>query len=476
MSDTIVVVTEVPVTVQVAGPQGPQGTAGQGVATGGTTGQVLKKRSGTDYDTEWGTGGGTVTYGTTAGTATEGNDARIATIGSATISTDQTGGGSGTAGNINTSTSGDGVGGYIDTSAINADGGYIDTHGENYAPGGNINTSNGGGSINTRGTGSIGLGNSGTRTTIVGAATADRSVSLPDASGTVALTQQATDYEVTDPTKGYILKSATKRWRLTIDDNGVLFRTALTLLLSAFLMCSSHAQVRDLVYGTNNVVIGPTNTNALAFTNSVAFSNPLTFGTNAAATRTNLGLGSLATNNSVASGAASTNSLLTADGAGGSSFVASRLSVAGLTTNVVRTSWANVGADKPTNDTGLSLTYAAGSVYKLRWSVFVSSTWSNVAYGIAFSSTNSFGVRNGYQVTPSSSTPSGATIAAGVTNTTLVSDSTSSYPTPVYVGGEIVFFSTNAGTLNFRFWTTASNTNTSTLFSNSIISLEKLYP
>jgi hypothetical protein len=99
-----------------------------------------------------------------------------------------------------------------------------------------------------------------------------------------------------------------------------------------------------------------------------------------------------------------------------------------------------------------------------------------VAYGIAFNGTNSFSVRNGYQVTPSSSTPSGATIAAGVTNTTLVSDSTSSYPTPVYVGGEIVFFSTNAGTLNFRFWTTASNTNTSTLFSNSIISLEKMYP
>lgn len=38
------------------GPQGetgPQGPAGQGVPTGGTAGQVLTKRSGTNYDTEW---------------------------------------------------------------------------------------------------------------------------------------------------------------------------------------------------------------------------------------------------------------------------------------------------------------------------------------------------------------------------------------------------------------------------------------
>lgn len=48
------------------GPRGPAGPAGQGVPTGGSTGDVLKKRSGTDYDTEWGTdqtgsGGGGLT-------------------------------------------------------------------------------------------------------------------------------------------------------------------------------------------------------------------------------------------------------------------------------------------------------------------------------------------------------------------------------------------------------------------------------
>jgi hypothetical protein len=48
---------EVEVTLPLAGPQGPQG---QGVPVGGTTGQVLRKVSGTNYDTEWATGGGSV--------------------------------------------------------------------------------------------------------------------------------------------------------------------------------------------------------------------------------------------------------------------------------------------------------------------------------------------------------------------------------------------------------------------------------
>lgn len=35
------------------GPEGPQGPAGPGVPAGGTAGQVLTKKSGTNYDTEW---------------------------------------------------------------------------------------------------------------------------------------------------------------------------------------------------------------------------------------------------------------------------------------------------------------------------------------------------------------------------------------------------------------------------------------
>jgi hypothetical protein len=259
MADTILIETPVATVLEVGGPQGPQGVAGatgatgsagaagQGVPTGGTTGQVLRKASGTNYDTEWATAGsgsgsvtsvalagtglsisgspvtasGTITanvsYGTTASTAAEGNDTRIANIRSSSIDT-RTNIGAG--GNINTSGGEDGAGGLINTSngggeintsggddgnggSINTNnrGGSIDTRGAAIGLGGSINTSageggvggsietyNGGGSINTRGTGNIGLGVTGTRTTVTGTATADRAISLPNASGTIALT------------------------------------------------------------------------------------------------------------------------------------------------------------------------------------------------------------------------------------------------------------------------------------------------
>jgi len=98
----------------------------------------------------------------------------------------------GSAGSINTSGgAGSGViqaggsGGNIWTNGgeDGRSGGSINTSGG----GGSIDTSNGGGSIATGGTGSIELGNSGTRTTILGTATAARTVSLPDASGTLVL-------------------------------------------------------------------------------------------------------------------------------------------------------------------------------------------------------------------------------------------------------------------------------------------------
>ena len=43
----------IPAVVGAVGQTGPQGPAGQGVPTGGTTGQALVKKSGNPYDTEW---------------------------------------------------------------------------------------------------------------------------------------------------------------------------------------------------------------------------------------------------------------------------------------------------------------------------------------------------------------------------------------------------------------------------------------
>ena len=69
-----------------------------------------------------------------------------------------------------------------------ASGGIIYTYGQTL-PGGNINTSDGGGSISTRGTGSIEFGALGTRTTLVGsAATTDKTITMPNATGTILLT------------------------------------------------------------------------------------------------------------------------------------------------------------------------------------------------------------------------------------------------------------------------------------------------
>ena len=495
MADTIIIETPVATVLEVGGPQGPQGpqgatgatgsagAAGQGVPTGGTTGQVLRKASGTNYDTEWGTGGGgSVTYGTTAGTACEGNDARLSnarsplthTHPSADIAdlktngnaaglwdsvndeqlvstgdgeliirrTGQTYGGAfnagqltadrgynlpdasgtfaleddarfidgvganlqvkngtnagaftgGAAGNISLNggvaaaahpTAGGGGSGGAGGS-INLSGGAGDQQGGGGTAGGSINLSgssggggpgaggsidlsNGGGSISTRGTGSIGLGVTGTRTTLVGSASgSDKTVTLPNATGTVALTQQATDYEVTDSSAGIIMKSPNNsRWRITIDNNGVLLRTALALIFSLSFMCGARAQVRDLVYGTNNVVIGPTNTNALSFTNSVAFNNPITFGTNAPTTRTNLGVTVASNLPAPYSGAAASNSLLTADGAGGSSFVANRITTIVKSADQSKTNTADMTV-AGNNDPELTVSVVAGTIYSIQ--------------------------------------------------------------------------------------------------------------
>jgi len=110
-----------------------------------------------------------------------------------------TGGSEGAGGSINTSdrggsintsggNSGGGGGGSINTSGLeNEDGGSINTSAGATGEGGSINTSNDGGSINTRGVGSIQLGVSATRTTLNGSATAARTVTLPNITGTLPI-------------------------------------------------------------------------------------------------------------------------------------------------------------------------------------------------------------------------------------------------------------------------------------------------
>ena len=83
-----------------------------------------------------------------------------------------------------------GVGGTLNSQGgdSGADGGDLLMYGATL-PGGNIATFDGGGSIDTRGTGSIQFGALGTRTTLVGsAATSDKTITMPNATGTILLT------------------------------------------------------------------------------------------------------------------------------------------------------------------------------------------------------------------------------------------------------------------------------------------------
>ena len=164
------------------------GKTGIEMAAPGGVGGTLQLQGGNGSDEEelgtGGNGGSILLHGATSLGNPAGSGGSIMSIGHAdgnsggSLNMSATSGGSG--GSINTSNDG----GSIDTSAS---GGSITT-----ASGGSIDTSNGGGSIDTTGTGSIELGSAGTRTTLTGAATQDRAIALPDASGTVALTSDIT--------------------------------------------------------------------------------------------------------------------------------------------------------------------------------------------------------------------------------------------------------------------------------------------
>jgi hypothetical protein len=123
--------------------------------------------------------------------------------------------------------------------------------------------------------------------------------------------------EITDSTKGIILKSANNtRWRITINDDGTLSRAALALMTLLAFATSGMAQVRDMVTDTNgNIVTG--RTNELTFTNNLRFT-PLTNATGPNLVRASTN-GTLTTG-SVPSGAATVGSVLQSDGSGGSTF------------------------------------------------------------------------------------------------------------------------------------------------------------
>ena len=580
MADEIIVETTSNEVIEVAvpGPQGAtgaNGTNGQGVPVGGTTGQVLRKVSGTNYDTEWaaaasgsgsvtsvalaGTGlsisgspittSGTITanvsYGTTAGTATQGNDSRISNIRATSINTlsganvpsgpsggtggsinlsggagyadeiyggngagavggsiELLGGGGGADGNagaggiiqMNGAGGNDGAGGRggriyangnvgdgnagtltmngvaenasgdINVSASgNTSGGSIDTSG-----GGSIITSNEGGSIDTRGTGSIGLGVSGTRTTLTGTATADRAISLPNASGTIALTSDfaappaignttrntgafttlsaSNDMEITDATKGVILKSPNNtRYRLTVSNSGLPIFTALLLLVLAQL---APAQNIGMATDTNGAILTD-RTNVLTFTNRVSLP--------------------------ISSGAATTNSLLTADGAGGSAFVVSRTQAVAMTNSAFRTNTT----DSSTNNAqaGMALNLDANSTYHFAYAfITTSSTTGGFGASLRHSNTTN-GLRSTYVGRQGRPINVAATDITAISNGVIALQAVNFAGTNIVTTGTgILATGTASGTLTLCWHQNTATNVASELVAGSMMTVTKISP
>jgi hypothetical protein len=281
-----------------------------------------------------------------------------------------------------------------------------------------------------------------------------RTLTVPDSSGTIALTQQAADYEVTESTNGIILKSPNNtRWRLTINDDGTLSRAALALMTLLAFATSGFSQVRDMVTDTNgNIVTG--RTNVLTFSNRVSIP--------------------------ISSGAATTNSLLTADGAGGSSFVVSRTVTRFTTNDQTKTNWGfNVVTQPTNNDPQMgSWSLDANSFYRVEYAVaWVATTNSGFAHGIAFSTNLSeFNHRTGVGQAANTSVSS-INAATNATTIVLANVSAASSGGRFAVAGFVyVLTSSNANTMNYRWYPINNSADASTLVRSSMVSVTKMSP
>jgi hypothetical protein len=235
-------------------------------------------------------------FGTATNTFCQGNDARIANIGSGTINTVDFGATTIARGEIRTGPGGN-LGGYIDLrGGDGANGGIIDTHGgfedssdhggdistygaggtaggdiSTYGgaagPGGSIDTSDDGGSINTRGYGSIGFGENGNRTTLVGSPSgSDKTVTLPSQAGTLALLT----------------------FSALTNTNVANFRTDIGLGLSALTNTNVANFRTDIGLGLSAL----TNTNVANFRTDIGLGLSALTNTNVTNFRTDIGLGS----------------------------------------------------------------------------------------------------------------------------------------------------------------------------------------
>lgn len=233
------------------------------------------------------------------------------------------------------------------------------------------------------------------------------------------------------------------------------------------------AQNIGLVTDTNgNIITG--RTNELTFTNNLRFGTL----TNANARTAIIGTNGALTAGNPPSGAAANGALLTADGAGGSSFVASRVQFVALTNDIVLTNW-NFNTASQTVNRILSVNVDANSIYNVRYVSIMSQTNQSVTFAHALTITEPFAAtvhRAGWGQSPNTSLSSIA--FGGNTNTTVsalpIGGAISNLT--FMVAGETYIHTLNAATLYYN-WTTSANTsNAATLLRGTFMRVEKMWP
>ena len=269
--------------------------------------------------------------------------------------------------------------------------------------------------------------------------------------GSFTTLSASNDMEITDNTKGVVLKSPNNtRYRLTVSNSGLPIFTALLLLLLAQL---APAQNIGMATDTNGTILTD-RTNTLTFTNTVSLP--------------------------ISSGAATTNSLLTADGAGGSAFVASRTVTRFTTNDQTKTNWANNAASQTTNNDPQMGSWAldANSMYRVEYAVaWVATTNSGLNHALGFSTNLSeFNQRSGVGQA-ANTTVTAINLSTNATVFSLPSGTAAGTGGRFAVAGFVyVLTSSNANTMTYRWYPISNVADATTLIRSSMVSVTKMAP
>jgi len=244
-----------------------------------------------------------------------------------------------------------------------------------------------------------------------------------------------------------------------------------TILAAAMIASVAHGQnYIGIVTDSNGVVVS-----SRSNTVPLVFSNPLTFGIGTNSTNGTLwddgGLVKTTNVVGVPSGSATAGAVSTADGAGGSSFVASRVTTLSKPTSTSLTNDATATVSAP-YDPHLQFTAEANTLYQVEGLLDSTSGAGNFKAAIAVPPISTF-VANLGIIYPATA----LAIAAGSTATNPVFVLSASTPgTNAATTFVATFRTTTNGTIGIRWAQASANTNPTTLNAGSAITITKLAP